>query len=113
MEGKIKDSQISLGTGLQYLSAAKSNGMAKYPNQGIWNDCLGKWMTSIRHDLSRKITAFNIERGVANSFKAPPIGRVVLGKIAEHLIKANNAESIHRRLHIVHFVNVFIFVIML
>ncbi len=74
MEAKIKANQISLGTGLQYLSAAKSNSMIQYPNQGLWNDSLGKWMSSIRHDLTRKIAEFNIDRGVVNSFKAPPIG---------------------------------------
>jgi hypothetical protein len=97
LEAKIRADEISLGTGLQYLSAAKSSGMMKFPNQSIWNEGIGKWMSIIRHDLTKKITDFNYSRGVANQFKAPAVGRVVLSKVSEHLIKENTVESIQRR----------------
>jgi hypothetical protein len=94
---KIKNKEMALGTGLQYLSAAKTNGMKMFPNQAMWNESLGGWMSGIRHNMTHEVTEYNRLNGVSNSFKAPGIGRVVLTKVSEELLRQNSVASIHRR----------------
>ena len=93
----IKTNNITMGTALQYLSGAKSNGMLKYPNNSMWNDKYDSWMSGIRFSLTRIITDYHNELGQATSFKAPPIGRESQRIIGEYYLHTNTVEAFNRR----------------
>jgi hypothetical protein len=89
---------LMVGSALQYLSGVKISCMKLYPGNDIWrhHDRTDGWYHDLRNGLTKHISNRCIVAGLPISEKAKPIGRTLLRKIADYLLRQNTVESIEK-----------------